>query len=162
MPELRKDPVIGRWVIIATERGKRPTDFVTVEQAGGPVSCPFCEGNEHMTPPVIAAYPTEKNWEIRIVENLYLTSAKVRTWIRVPLIPGYNDSEKNIGNLINLAKESKAEKVSLLPYHEYGRGKYKQLGRHYRLGKIESPSDEQIQRIQKLFQEAGVNATINY
>ena len=28
MPELRKDPIIGRWVIIATERAKRPTDFL--------------------------------------------------------------------------------------------------------------------------------------
>jgi pyruvate formate lyase activating enzyme len=98
----------------------------------------------------------------RILENFSLTSAKVRTWMRVPLIPGYNDSETNIGNLINLAKESKVEKVSVLPYHEYGRGKYKQLGRHYRLGKIESPRDEQLRRIQKLFQEAGVNMTINF
>ena len=30
MPELRKDPVIGRWVIISTERGKRPTDFTEI------------------------------------------------------------------------------------------------------------------------------------
>ena len=27
MPELRKDPILGRWIIIAQERGKRPTDF---------------------------------------------------------------------------------------------------------------------------------------
>jgi len=77
MSELRKDPVIGRWVIIATERGKRPTDFVTVEQAGEKVSCPFCEGNEYMTPPEI--YAIRKNntlantagWEIRVVPNKF-------------------------------------------------------------------------------------------
>ena len=37
MPELRKDPLIGRWVIIATERAKRPVDFLTAsheEEAG--------------------------------------------------------------------------------------------------------------------------------
>ncbi|MEJ2034479.1 MAG: galactose-1-phosphate uridylyltransferase, partial [Deltaproteobacteria bacterium] len=32
MPELRKDPILGRWIIISTERGKRPTDFI-VEQS---------------------------------------------------------------------------------------------------------------------------------
>ena len=42
MPELRKDPVIGRWVIISTERGKRPSDFdeVEVEQ-----NIEFCRGS---------------------------------------------------------------------------------------------------------------------
>ena len=51
MPQLRKDPVLGRWVIIATERGKRPTDFATEpeEKKGG--FCPFDEGNEDKTPP---------------------------------------------------------------------------------------------------------------
>jgi len=77
MSELRKDPIISRWVIIATERGKRPTDFVTVEQAGGPVSCPFCEGNEHMTPPEIYALrdsgtlANSKGWKIRVVPNKF-------------------------------------------------------------------------------------------
>ncbi len=77
MSELRKDPVIGRWVIIATERGKRPTDFVTVEQSGKKESCPFCGGNESMTPPEI--YAVRKNdtlantegWEIRVVPNKF-------------------------------------------------------------------------------------------
>ena len=32
MPELRKDPIIGRWVIISTERGMRPTDFTMMEE----------------------------------------------------------------------------------------------------------------------------------
>ncbi len=57
MPELRKDPVSGRWVIISVERGKRPTDFVSPSQkrkAGG--FCPFCPGNEHTAPPEIIAF----------------------------------------------------------------------------------------------------------
>jgi len=56
MPELRKDPVVGRWVIMATERGKRPSDFKMVrEQRKGP-PCAFCPGMEHMTPPEVLAY----------------------------------------------------------------------------------------------------------
>ncbi len=51
MADLRKDPVTGRWVIISTERQKRPTDFqietVTIK---GDDLCPFCVGHEDKTP----------------------------------------------------------------------------------------------------------------
>ena len=77
MSELRKDPVIGRWVIIASERGKRPTDFATATPKGKPGSCPFCEGNETMTPPEIYAvrsHDTLANtpgWKVRVVPNKF-------------------------------------------------------------------------------------------
>ena len=77
MSELRKDPIIGRWVIVATERGKRPTDFVSVQQIGEPVGCPFCEGNEYITPPEIYAVrphdslANSKGWSIRVVPNKF-------------------------------------------------------------------------------------------
>ena len=45
MPELRKDPIVGRWVIIATERAKRPV-APKVEPLPAGTFCPFCEGNE--------------------------------------------------------------------------------------------------------------------
>lgn len=77
MPELRKDPVTGRWVIIATERAMRPTDFVrehVVPQ--GARLCPFCPGNEQKTPPEILAYrdsggPNEPGWRVRVVPNKF-------------------------------------------------------------------------------------------
>ncbi len=56
MPELRKDPIISRWVIISTERGKRPHDFVVEPEVTKGGFCPFCPGNEHTTPPEIMAY----------------------------------------------------------------------------------------------------------
>ena len=77
MSELRKDPVIGRWVIVATERGKRPTDFVSVTPVGEPANCPFCEGNEFMTPPEIYALRSRdslanaRGWNIRVVPNKF-------------------------------------------------------------------------------------------
>ena len=59
MSELRKDPVTGRWVIISTERRKRPSDFrlesVTIAPDAG---CPFCEGHEDMTPRELLAIAT--------------------------------------------------------------------------------------------------------
>ncbi len=78
MPELRKDPISGRWVIISVERGKRPTDFASPSQkrrAGG--FCPFCPGNEHTAPPEIIAFrpastpPNTPGWTLRVVPNKF-------------------------------------------------------------------------------------------
>ena len=58
MPELRKDPITGRWVIIATDRAKRPSDFI--RQSVPPATagiCPFDYGNERKTPPEITNDP---------------------------------------------------------------------------------------------------------
>lgn len=86
--ELRKDYLLNRWVVIATERSRRPTDFAKPkpEPAKGSV-CPMCVGNENMTPPAQMLYlkengeitksqdPAEgerpKNWLIRDIPNLY-------------------------------------------------------------------------------------------
>jgi UDPglucose--hexose-1-phosphate uridylyltransferase len=77
MPELRKDPVIGRWVIISTERGKRPSDFESQPRSKESKTCPFCPGNESMTPPEIKAVrpdgsrPDTPGWKLRIISNKY-------------------------------------------------------------------------------------------
>lgn len=77
MPELRKDPVVGRWVIIATERGKRPSDFKPDHEGASKEGCPFCEGNENKTPPEIYAIrnphsqPNSPGWEVRVVSNKF-------------------------------------------------------------------------------------------
>jgi UDPglucose--hexose-1-phosphate uridylyltransferase len=77
MPELRRDPVVGRWVIIATERMKRPHDYRPDPRPQNGKSCPFCEGREEMTPPEISAYrepdsrPNGPGWRVRTVPNKY-------------------------------------------------------------------------------------------
>ncbi len=77
MPELRKDPIIQRWVIIATERAKRPTDFKVPQDTGNSGTCPFCEGNEKMTPPEIFAIRKSgaqrdgPDWSVRVVPNKF-------------------------------------------------------------------------------------------
>lgn len=78
MPELRKDAVTGRWVIIATERGKRPNSKISKppeEKKGG--FCPFCPGNEKSTPPETLSYrPSNtardtEGWWLRVVGNKF-------------------------------------------------------------------------------------------
>jgi UDPglucose--hexose-1-phosphate uridylyltransferase len=76
MPELRKDPITGRWVIISSDRGKRPADFqdMRTKKRGG--FCPFCMGNERTTPNEILAYrengrPNGPDWRLRVVPNKF-------------------------------------------------------------------------------------------
>jgi UDPglucose--hexose-1-phosphate uridylyltransferase len=86
--ELRKDYLLDRWVVIATERSRRPTDFAKQknEQAKAASVCPMCPGNEEMTPPAVLIYLKSngeiektkdvngfrhKNWLIRCIPNLF-------------------------------------------------------------------------------------------
>ncbi len=78
MPELRKDPVSDRWVIIATDRARRPSDFIreTVPAEPSGRFCPFCPGNESKTPPEVLAYrsgsqPNQPGWSLRVVPNKF-------------------------------------------------------------------------------------------
>ena len=76
MPELRKDPITGRWVIISSERGKRPTDFQNHSSRKRTGFCPFCQGNERTTPNETLAYrdngtPNGPGWRLRVVPNKF-------------------------------------------------------------------------------------------
>ncbi|TRZ49496.1 galactose-1-phosphate uridylyltransferase [bacterium] len=77
MSELRRDPIGGRWVIVDTDHPKKPEDFEYEPnvQKGG--TCPFCYGNESMTPPEIEAIrdagtsPNTPGWQVRVVPNKF-------------------------------------------------------------------------------------------
>ena len=76
MPELRKDPVVGRWVIISTERARRPTDFARDPVRPKGSNCVFCPGNEDKTPQEILAGrgdtpPNGPGWTYRVVSNKF-------------------------------------------------------------------------------------------
>jgi UDPglucose--hexose-1-phosphate uridylyltransferase len=77
MPELRKDPVVGRWVIISTERSRRPTHFTAATPTRTSTACPFCPGSEDMTPPEVYSWrpqhplPNGPGWQVRVVPNKF-------------------------------------------------------------------------------------------
>lgn len=77
MAELRKDPVVGRWVIISSERNKRPSDYAVTAEERKPAPCAFCEGQESATPPEIHAVrpgadaPDMPGWQVRVIPNRY-------------------------------------------------------------------------------------------
>jgi UDPglucose--hexose-1-phosphate uridylyltransferase len=78
MPEVRKDPITGGWVIISTDRARRPHDFHRASTAKSGGFCPFCYGSEAKTPPEILAYrengnhtPNSEGWLLRVVPNRF-------------------------------------------------------------------------------------------
>jgi UDPglucose--hexose-1-phosphate uridylyltransferase len=77
MSELRHEPISKRWVIIATERSRRPTDFsLAPTEMPSADNCPFCMGNESKTPPEISALrngtaPNTPGWTVRVIPNKY-------------------------------------------------------------------------------------------
>jgi len=89
MPMLRQDPLTGEWVIIATERARRPETFAHKKEKRKTLpprvdNCPFCPGNEHLTPPEVLIYrqrnagKTEKefpqdnfDWSLRVIPNKF-------------------------------------------------------------------------------------------
>ncbi len=78
MPELRRDPIVGRWVIIATERAHRPSDFQPKRDEPQRGLCPFCPGQEDKTPREVyvtgrppGAPPNSPGWTVRVVPNRY-------------------------------------------------------------------------------------------
>lgn len=77
MPDLRKDPIVGRWVIVAKSRARRPHDFTSTPKFASGGFCPFCEGNEAQTPGEILAYRPPSSaangpgWRVRVVPNKF-------------------------------------------------------------------------------------------
>ncbi len=78
MPELRRDPVVGRWVIVAPERADRPNALVRMPpERDDPAGCPFCPGHEAMTPPELLVHrdkggpPNGPGWSLRVVPNRF-------------------------------------------------------------------------------------------
>jgi UDPglucose--hexose-1-phosphate uridylyltransferase len=84
--EVRRDYLLDRWVVIATERSRRPTDLKKERAQAKTGVCPMCPGNEHMTPPAVLVYlksgegikkvkesgdKRHRNWLIRCIPNLY-------------------------------------------------------------------------------------------
>jgi len=77
MPELRQNFFTKEWAIIATERAKRPEELAT-HRAAPPVAsfvetCPFCPGNESMTPPEVLRSPANVSepWTVRVIPNKF-------------------------------------------------------------------------------------------
>lgn len=77
MSQLRRDPITGRWIIVTTEKSTKPGEFVFEKhKKKKDKNCPFCLGNERLTPPEIIAHRKEgkantPGWWVRVVPNKF-------------------------------------------------------------------------------------------
>jgi len=94
----------------------------------------------------------------RILSNLRrLGSLHRRIWVRVPVIPGVNDSPENLRAIGQLAAGTEGvEKVCLLPYHPLGEDKLRRQGRQSNLENVGRPTERQMQNLANVVEAAGI------
>ena len=94
----------------------------------------------------------------RILENFkkaYETFPDIDFIARTPLIPGVNDDEEHIRAVLEFIRPHKnVIEYELLPYHRFGTAKYEFLGKVYELDDFTTPSEEAVQRLQDIIDEA--------
>lgn len=80
--------------------------------------------------------------------------------IRVPLIPGFNDSEEHLKCLSNYLSKLSVETLDILPYHKIGVSKYKSLNREYKLKDLKLHTKERLLKIKDLISSYGLNVNV--
>ena len=94
----------------------------------------------------------------RILENAKRLQARNQPmWLRMPVVPGYNDSPENIRAVAEFFRGFKnVDHIELLPYHRFAESKYRRLKKHYPLEGAEPPSEEQLAGLRKILEDAGL------
>ncbi|MDD5127362.1 MAG: glycyl-radical enzyme activating protein [Dehalococcoidales bacterium] len=95
-----------------------------------------------------------------ILSNLKKTVPMVRTWIRIPLIPGFNDSEDEVKEIAEFSASLKVDKVSVLPYHEFGSAKYAKLGNTYPMQGTASLGEDKVKSVVTSFQQYNLEVEV--
>ena len=81
----------------------------------------------------------------------YLSNNGIDMWIRQVLVPGYTDDEEDLKKTRKFIDTLKTvKKVEVLPYHDYGKGKWLELGLEYPLENVKMPSEEQIKKAEEI------------
>lgn len=94
----------------------------------------------------------------QILQNARLIAEKAKKLIvRVPVIPGFNDTEEEIGAIAAFAASlPRVNEIHLLPYHRMGQDKYEGLNRPYLMGSVAPPAPEQMQRLLQVCEQHGL------
>ncbi|MEM2342054.1 MAG: DUF4921 family protein [Candidatus Bathyarchaeia archaeon] len=112
--ELRKDYILDRWVVIASQRRRRPSDFIYCHKKERDLAtCPFCPGNEHLTPPASLIYFIDdgelkrgkdengvrrRDWIIRCIPNLYSAFSPPNSNSTLNPLVNYHISREALGH----------------------------------------------------------------
>jgi len=88
-----------------------------------------------------------------------IAAAGVNMVIRVPVVPGINDSLEHLYRIVDIAKEMGISSIHLLPYHDFGRAKYLKMGLTYKLD-IKPPSQVNMEKLKKTLSRRGISVQI--
>lgn len=88
-----------------------------------------------------------------------LAALKRPVWVRFVLVPGVSDDPDDVSHIAEFsAGLGNIQRVDVLPFHQMGQFKWKQLGMEYTLGNVEPPSAEQVERVCQTFRASGLKA----
>lgn len=114
---------------------------------------------KHMDPAKHKEFTTHDN--TLILENARrVAKSGVELVIRTPVVPGFNDTEREILAIARFAKEIGAKEYHLLPYHRLGSDKYDGLSRAYAMKDIEPPEKEKMQYLLSVAERTGITCQI--
>ncbi|MBR5218368.1 MAG: radical SAM protein, partial [Clostridia bacterium] len=106
------------------------------------------------------AFTTQPN-ELILENAKKIAQRAQKLIIRVPVIPTFNDTEEEIGQIAKFVSEiMPGGEINLLPYHRLGTDKYKGLGREYTMSHIEPPSDAHMEKLLQVAKSYGLKAQI--
>ncbi|MBN1368509.1 MAG: glycyl-radical enzyme activating protein [Dehalococcoidales bacterium] len=95
-----------------------------------------------------------------ILDNINKITGRVKTWLRVPVIPGVNTSESQIKDLADFAIKLSSEKLCLLPLHHWGKSKYTRLGRKYLFDGVQTFEKEYLLKCKGRIESYGLKVEI--
>lgn len=97
---------------------------------------------------------------LKNIETMAYADWGGRLVIRVPIVPGFNDTQENLRATAALIAELKLKEVNLLPFHRLGESKYEQLGLEYKHAHLASPFETEIHRHRHIFESAGLRCYV--
>ncbi len=114
---------------------------------------------KHMNSEKHKKFTTQPNE--RILENAPKIAERVNLTVRVPVIPGFNDTDEEIRDIASFAKTLKnVTEIHILPYHRLGADKYAGLGREYELADLLPPADEKMEHLKAVAESVGLKCQI--
>jgi pyruvate formate lyase activating enzyme len=98
-----------------------------------------------------------------IANYLMLLKSCREMFVRLPVVPGYNDDDEHLLKLrdfLSGTKSNSLTKICLLPFHRTGASKYQKLNQEFRMEGTEQPSAERMKSLKKFFEETGIKVKI--
>ena len=91
----------------------------------------------------------------------YLSEINKNAWIRYVLVPGYSDDEEDLHEWAKFVSQFKnVTRVDILPFHQMGGYKWKEVGKEYKLADVQPPAREEVKKVEEIFKSYGLNVGI--